>query len=151
MFISPQASTYLTRLFTYLVNKGYFEQVRCLVDNKVPPLLEASSHPPTPLAACLFDMITRPLQLVITSPTNSSEFRSVSDKIYKKFILFQSVNQTPYVSSLYLTCSFACKWVQACPFHINEGNGHILYFWEFSSSVQFSTQGIFARYSLYKA
>ncbi|XP_069702572.1 ubiquitin-protein ligase E3C isoform X1 [Periplaneta americana] len=67
-----KASTYLTHLFTYLVNKGYFEHVRCLVDNKVPPLLEASAHPPTPLAACLFDMITRPLQLVISSPVNSS-------------------------------------------------------------------------------
>jgi hypothetical protein len=72
---------YLIRLYTYLVKKGYFEQVRCLVDNKVPPLLEASSHPPTPLAACLFDMITRPLQLVSTSSASSSEFRSVSDEV----------------------------------------------------------------------
>lgn len=69
-----KANAYLTHLFTYLVNRGYFEQVRCLIDNKIPPLLEASPHPPTQLAACLFDMITRPLQLVTTSQSNSSEF-----------------------------------------------------------------------------
>jgi hypothetical protein len=78
VFLSSQASTYLTHLFTFLVTKGYFGQVRCLVDNKIPPLLEASSRPPTPLAACLFDMVTRPLQLVVTSPTSNSEFRLVS-------------------------------------------------------------------------
>jgi hypothetical protein len=45
--------------------------------------LEASPHPPTQLAACLFDMITRPLHLVTTSQSNSAEFRSVSDKFGK--------------------------------------------------------------------
>lgn len=65
------------------MNKGYFEHVRCLIDNKIPPLLEASPHPPTQLAACLFDMITRPLHLVTTSQSNSAEFRSVSDKFGK--------------------------------------------------------------------
>jgi hypothetical protein len=79
-----QANAYLTLLFTYLVNRGYFEQVRCLIDNKIPPLLEASPHPPTQLAACLFDMITRPLQLVTTAQSNSPEFRLVSDIFGKK-------------------------------------------------------------------
>ncbi|KAJ9576987.1 hypothetical protein L9F63_006424 [Diploptera punctata] len=61
---------YLTYLFTNLLNNGYFEDVRCLIDNKVPPLLEASSQPPTPMAACLFDMVTRPLQLISSSTVN---------------------------------------------------------------------------------
>jgi len=67
------------------VNRGYFEQVRCLIDNKIPPLLEASPRPPTQLAACLFDMITRPLQLVTTAQSNSLEFRLVSDIFGKKW------------------------------------------------------------------
>nr|CAD7445175.1 unnamed protein product [Timema bartmani] len=64
------AATHLTHTFTFLVHKGYFQQVRCLLDNKVPPLLEPSPTPPTPLASCLFDMITRPVNLV-TSVTNT--------------------------------------------------------------------------------
>nr|CAD7573251.1 unnamed protein product [Timema californicum] len=64
------AVTHLTHTFTFLVHKGYFQQVRCLLDNKVPPLLEPSPTPPTPLASCLFDMITRPVNLV-TIVTNT--------------------------------------------------------------------------------
>jgi len=85
IFFHPQANAYLTHLFAYLVNRGYFEQVRCLIDNKIPPLLEASPRPPTQLAACIFDMITRPLQLVTTSQSNSLEFRLVSDIFAKKW------------------------------------------------------------------
>nr|CAD7395950.1 unnamed protein product [Timema poppensis] len=64
------AVTHLTHTFTFLVHKGYFQQVRILLDNKVPPLLEPSPTPPTPLASCLFDMITRPVNLV-TIVTNT--------------------------------------------------------------------------------
>nr|CAD7431264.1 unnamed protein product [Timema monikensis] len=64
------AVTHLTHTFTFLVHKGYFQQVRCLLDNKVPPLLEPSPTPPTPLASCLFDMIICPVNLV-TIVTNT--------------------------------------------------------------------------------
>ncbi|KAK7793688.1 hypothetical protein R5R35_013163 [Gryllus longicercus] len=62
-----KAVPHLIQLFTYLMRKDYFKQVRFLLDNKLPPLLEVSPSPPTPLAGCLFEMLTRPLQLVSQS------------------------------------------------------------------------------------
>lgn len=47
---------------------GYMQYVRELLDSKTPPLLESSTNPPTPLVACLFDMLVRPLQLVSLTP-----------------------------------------------------------------------------------
>lgn len=61
------AVQHLGSTFAYLVKKGYMQHVRELLDSKTPPLLESSSNPPTPLAACLLDMLVRPLQLVSLS------------------------------------------------------------------------------------
>ncbi|PSN48070.1 hypothetical protein C0J52_03451 [Blattella germanica] len=84
-----KGKAFLINLFTYLINNGYFQDVRCLIDNKIPPLLEASSQPPTPMAACLFEMITRPLQLVSSSSktANNSEFSGIMLRALCQYIL----------------------------------------------------------------
>lgn len=64
---TARALPHLTRIFTNLLLKDYFYQIRFLLDNKLPPLLEASPNPPTPLAGCLFEMLNRPLQLISMS------------------------------------------------------------------------------------
>ncbi|KZC14784.1 Ubiquitin-protein ligase E3C [Dufourea novaeangliae] len=55
---------YLEIVFTYLIKHRYFDQLRKLIDEKIPPMLEASSVPVTPLSKCLVDMIKRPLDLI---------------------------------------------------------------------------------------
>ncbi|KAK2578758.1 hypothetical protein KPH14_012282 [Odynerus spinipes] len=55
---------YLENIFIYLIKYGYFEQLRTLIDEKVPPMLQSSSIAPTPISKCLLDMVKRPLQLV---------------------------------------------------------------------------------------
>ena len=62
--LKDQTEYYLKDVFSHLVKNGYFNQVRRLLENKVPPMLESSSTAPTLMAACLFDMIERPLSLV---------------------------------------------------------------------------------------
>ena len=42
----------------------YFDQLRKLIDNKVPSMLEPTSVAPTPISKCLVDMIKRPLDLI---------------------------------------------------------------------------------------
>lgn len=57
-------NTYLRNIFAYLVQNHYFEQVRKLIDAKIPSLLEPSSTPPTPMARYFLEMIQRALSVV---------------------------------------------------------------------------------------
>lgn len=54
----------LFQVFVYLIKRDYFERFRDVVDQRVPPMLEPSSEPPTAFAASLFEFIYRPLKLV---------------------------------------------------------------------------------------
>lgn len=67
------AVCHLVRLFSHLVRRGYFRRVRSLVDDRTPPLHGPSPVPPTQLASCLLDLITRPLHVVWRAGSN--EFR----------------------------------------------------------------------------
>lgn len=55
---------YLGNTFIYLIKHKYFDQLRKLIDNKVPSMLEPTSVAPTPISKCLVDMIKRPLDLI---------------------------------------------------------------------------------------
>ncbi|XP_043593820.1 ubiquitin-protein ligase E3C isoform X1 [Bombus pyrosoma] len=55
---------YLGNIFIYLIKHKYFDQLRKLIDNKVPSMLEPTSVAPTPISKCLLDMIKRPLDLI---------------------------------------------------------------------------------------
>ncbi|CAL7940939.1 unnamed protein product [Xylocopa violacea] len=55
---------YLENIFTYLIKHKYFDQLRKLIDNKVPSMLEPTSVAPTPISKYLVDMIKRPLDLI---------------------------------------------------------------------------------------
>jgi hypothetical protein len=52
------------RYFTYLLPRGYFESIRRLCDSRVPPIIDETSRPPTPMAELIFELITRPLKLM---------------------------------------------------------------------------------------
>ncbi|XP_043264433.1 ubiquitin-protein ligase E3C [Colletes gigas] len=55
---------HLETIFVYLIKHKYFDQLRKLINEKVPPLLEPTSIPATPISKCLVDMIKRPLDLI---------------------------------------------------------------------------------------
>lgn len=55
---------YLENIFIYLIKHKYFDQLRKLIDNKVPCMLESTPVAPTPISKCLMDMIKRPLDLI---------------------------------------------------------------------------------------
>lgn len=59
------------QLFSYLIKNKYFEKFRDLVEQRVPPMLEPSAHPPTAFAASLIDFIQRPLKLVFSNCDHS--------------------------------------------------------------------------------
>ena len=54
----------LKEIFAYLVKNKYFDQVKHLIDAKVPSNLEPSPTPPTPMAKWFLEMIQRPLSIV---------------------------------------------------------------------------------------
>ncbi|XP_071954311.1 ubiquitin-protein ligase E3C-like isoform X2 [Antedon mediterranea] len=49
------------QIFQYLIKNNYYEHLRELLHCRVPPVIEPSANPPTPLANTIFDMIMRPL------------------------------------------------------------------------------------------
>lgn len=55
---------HLESIFVYLIKHNYFEQLRKLLDEKVPPMLEATPVAPTQISKCLLDMVKRPLNLI---------------------------------------------------------------------------------------
>ncbi|KAJ8686743.1 hypothetical protein QAD02_022537 [Eretmocerus hayati] len=73
MNVKGDSRQYLTEVFTYLVKNKYFQQLKQLIDAKVPSDLEPSPVPPTPMAKWFLDMIQRPLNIV-TLMKNSNEF-----------------------------------------------------------------------------
>lgn len=68
---------HLESIFDYLIRHSYFEQLRKLLDKKVPPMVEATPIPPTEISKCLLDMIKRPLDLI---PYQISYQRNVDQK-----------------------------------------------------------------------
>ncbi|KAL6424110.1 hypothetical protein ACFW04_009767 [Cataglyphis niger] len=56
---------HLESIFVYLIQHSYFEQLRKLLDAKVPLMVEATSVAPTPISKCLLDMIKRPVDLIL--------------------------------------------------------------------------------------
>lgn len=63
----------LKDIFAYLAKNKYFHQVRQLIDTKVPPNLEISPIPPTPMAQWFLEMIQRPLSIVYNTD-NDNDF-----------------------------------------------------------------------------
>lgn len=55
---------HLENIFIYLIEHNYFEQLRKLLNEKVPLMAEATSVAPTPISKCLLDMIRRPVDLI---------------------------------------------------------------------------------------
>ena len=55
---------HLQTIFTYLLKNNYYEQMKKLIDSKIPPIDIPSAVPPTPIAKWLFNMIQRPLSIV---------------------------------------------------------------------------------------
>ncbi|XP_046457732.1 ubiquitin-protein ligase E3C-like isoform X1 [Daphnia pulex] len=56
------ADMILGSIFFFLSRKGYFTQLRQIVDVKIPPLVEPTTKAPTPLSGCLLDFIFQPLE-----------------------------------------------------------------------------------------
>lgn len=134
---------YLRNIFIYLIKHKYFDQLRKLIDNKVPSMLEPTSVPPTPISKCLVDMIKRPLDLIsfieqednfsmlvlqelcrsILSPKMSDAVRmfiipSLSEFIEFPYIqLIKCINRIeiePTISLLYSILSLESNRLSAC-------------------------------------
>lgn len=69
--LEQNSHMFLENVFTYLIKHGYFHLLRKLIDAKIPPMLEPSSIPPTPISKCLLEMIERPLDLIYHSNPNN--------------------------------------------------------------------------------
>ncbi|BFZ16582.1 hypothetical protein BsWGS_19621 [Bradybaena similaris] len=67
----------LSQLLRNLVNAGYFGCLRKLLNSRVPPSLEESAAPPTPVAESIFDLIMTPVSFAV----------SVSDQPFRQDIL----------------------------------------------------------------
>eukprot|EP00095_Tigriopus_kingsejongensis_P006661 maker-scaffold363_size195477-snap-gene-0.52 protein:Tk06661 transcript:maker-scaffold363_size195477-snap-gene-0.52-mRNA-1 annotation:"ubiquitin-protein ligase e3c" len=57
----------VAQIFRYLIRRDYFECLRSLCDARIPPMIEATSKAPTPLAEIILDLIARPLRLLSQS------------------------------------------------------------------------------------
>ncbi|KYM98999.1 PREDICTED: ubiquitin-protein ligase E3C [Cyphomyrmex costatus] len=55
---------HLESIFVYLIQHNYFEQLRKLLDEKVPLMAKVTPVAPTPISKCLLDMIKRPVDLI---------------------------------------------------------------------------------------
>lgn len=77
---------HLIGIFIYLAENKYFAQLRKLIDEKVPPLLEPTPIPPTPMSACLLDMLRRPLGLISTSEENDESSVAILEEFCRNIL-----------------------------------------------------------------
>ncbi|KAI5708771.1 hypothetical protein M8J76_002918 [Diaphorina citri] len=76
------------KLLKYLIQNKYYEHLRVLIDAKVPPLLEATAVPPTPLSQCLFQLIITPFSMIEMSSTHDPQYIVfVMEELIRHFIL----------------------------------------------------------------
>lgn len=88
--IGSDTNVHLKEIFAYLVQSKYFEQVRRLIDAKIPHNLEPSSVPPTPVAKYFLEMIQRPLSIV-NRINNANDFCYMILHEFCKSILSQKL------------------------------------------------------------
>jgi ubiquitin-protein ligase E3 C len=73
IIIETHSDLYLKKIFAYLVKNKYFEQVKQLIEAKIPPNSDSLSTPPTPMTKWFLEMIQRPLSIVNLTD-NANEF-----------------------------------------------------------------------------
>ena len=61
---SANGLSILTKVYKFLIKDSYFVKIRKLIDTKIPPILSATTRPPTPLSEEILQMILRPLDIV---------------------------------------------------------------------------------------
>ncbi|XP_001607965.1 ubiquitin-protein ligase E3C [Nasonia vitripennis] len=90
IYIDVDPDSHLKDIFAYLVRNKYFEQVKQLIDTKVPSNLEPSPKPPTSIAKYFLEMIQRPLSIV-NRMDNVNEFCFLVLHKFCKSILSQKL------------------------------------------------------------
>ncbi|XP_077295571.1 ubiquitin-protein ligase E3C isoform X2 [Arctopsyche grandis] len=74
--MNPQdANIVIFKTLLYIVKRGYFREIRKLLEDKTPPLYGPSASAPTPLAASLFALLLRPFSYVLQM--NDPEFNNI--------------------------------------------------------------------------
>ncbi|XP_070563134.1 ubiquitin-protein ligase E3C-like [Ptychodera flava] len=64
------------KLTSHLIDKGYFQSIRILLDERVPSSIEMSPNPPTPIAATALELVLRPIKLT-DQLKNNIELRNI--------------------------------------------------------------------------
>ena len=83
----------LKEIFAYLVRNKYFDHVKQLINAKIPPNMDPSPTPPTPMAKWFLEMIQRPLSIV-NRLENVNEFSSLILQEFYISILAPSLSET---------------------------------------------------------
>ncbi|KAL5017056.1 hypothetical protein ScPMuIL_006645 [Solemya velum] len=69
--IDSKETNVVFSVWAYLVDGGYFETMRILLNEKVPASLEQSPDPPTPVAASIYDLIMTPISFAVSANNKS--------------------------------------------------------------------------------
>lgn len=77
---------HLENIFLYLIKHKYFDQLRKLMDKKIPPMLEPTSVPPTQIGKYLLVMIKRPLELISFLPQEDDFSMLVLEEFCKSIL-----------------------------------------------------------------
>ncbi|XP_071445333.1 ubiquitin-protein ligase E3C [Hetaerina americana] len=122
---------HLFQTYQFLIRKGYFEQLRWLIEQRTPPLMGVSPRPPTHLAACLVDLLARPL-LLLSSLKEPDHIQYSVLRLFARHILSPLPSEAirlfvlPYLSSL-STFPFVTllEALQPNPYPADDGSGLI--------------------------
>jgi len=97
---NESADDILGSIFGILAYSGYFRRLKLIVDIKIPPLVEPTTKPPTPLSACLLDFIMEPFKFAKT--TTNVNYSTYTVSSFKKEFL--QVAYTEPIANFILPC-----------------------------------------------
>ncbi|XP_058458874.1 ubiquitin-protein ligase E3C [Malaya genurostris] len=71
--LKNRGRNYLENIFCYLIRQKYFQIIRQLIEDKIPPIDEDTTELPNPVGDALLQMLLRPLKLI---PTANESFNA---------------------------------------------------------------------------
>lgn len=76
------AQAIIFKIFEFQMSKDYFQAVRLICDSKIPPMINETAKPPTPIAESILGLILRPLQMVKEKKEFGYEFILLTVRVH---------------------------------------------------------------------
>ena len=155
---SQKVDSILSSIWSYLINRHFFKQMRHIIETKTPEPFESTARAPTPLSETLLDLVLRPVRTVKASNNNANNiFKSLFDQLFrgplsphiKNFVLIHLTTEPKnFIRAEHLIDSLLPEYSNSCDSITISLSPNIWLFYSFLKLVSVQTANIEANYAV---